>query len=196
MSAVVPAVSAAGAACPGLTAALTRTRTGTRTGTRARTRTGTGRTLRRGFTLVEVLVVLAVAGLMLAVTPPMLSGALPGLELKGAARRTASALRLTRELAIAEGRPAAWLLDIEGGTYRIDGRGRDGRLPRGIALELIAAADEMASETQGGIRFFPDGTSTGGRVILKRGEPGRERGYQVGVNWLTGRVLIADWEAQ
>lgn len=176
MSAVVPARLPDGAARPHLN--------------------GAGRVARSGFTLVEVLVVLAIAGLMLAVTPPLLSGALPGLELKGAARRTASALRLTRELAIAEGRPAAWMIDIANNAYRIDGRGRDGRLPGGIALELVAAADEMASETQGAIRFFPDGTSTGGRVILKRGEPGRERGYQVGVNWLTGRVLIADWAAQ
>jgi general secretion pathway protein H len=138
---------------------------------------------------VELLVVLAIAGLVLAVTPPLLGNALPGLELKSAARRTAGALRLTREQAIAAGQPAVWLVDIDSGEYQV-GDGRAGRLPDGIAIELVAAADEMLSERRGGIRFFPDGTSTGGRVILRRGE----RGYQVGVNWLTGRVQIADWE--
>jgi hypothetical protein len=29
-------------------------------------------------------------------------------------------------------------------------------------------------------------------VILKRGDG--EAGWQVGVNWLTGRILVAEWE--
>ncbi|WP_246155916.1 GspH/FimT family pseudopilin [Thiohalocapsa marina] len=178
---------------------------------------------RRGFTLVELLVVLAIAGLLLAVTPPLITAALPGVELKAAARRTAGGLRLAREAAIASGRDAAWVIDIEDNRYRIlsggsaenhagdqfsdqssdqlgdqaavrsgPPEGRGGRLPAGIDIELVAAAAEMQSDRVGGIRFFPDGTSTGGRVILKRGDSG----YQVGVNWLTGRILIAAWQDQ
>lgn len=144
----------------------------------------------RGFTLVELLVVMAIAGLMLAVTPPLISAALPGVELKASARRTAGALRLTRERAISSGRDQAWQIDIETHRYRI-GEDRQGRLPDGLELRLVAAEREMRDDSQGGIRFYPDGSSSGGRVILARDG----RGYQVGVNWLTGRILIADWEA-
>jgi general secretion pathway protein H len=101
-------------------------------------------------------------------------------------------LRQTREIAIASGRDAAWRVDVEEGRYRIPGRGRSGTLPDGVEIELVAARDEMQSERIGGIRFYPDGTSSGGRVILKR----NESGYQVGVNWLTGRILVADWAAE
>lgn len=146
----------------------------------------------RGFTLVELLVVLAIAGLMLAVAPPLISSVMPGVELKAAARRTAGALRLAREVAIASGRDIAWVIDIDSNRYRIDGDHRGGSLPAGLAVELVAAEDEMQSDTVGAIRFFPDGSSTGGRVILKRGDGG----YQVGVNWLTGRILVADWERE
>jgi general secretion pathway protein H len=143
-----------------------------------------------GFTLVELLVVLAIGGLLLAVAPPLINAALPGVELKAAARRTAGALRLAREIAIADGRDAAWVLDIEQHRYRIDGDHRSGSLPDDLELELVAAEEEMQSEQVGAIRFYPDGSSTGGRVILKRGDAG----FQVGVNWLTGRILIAAWE--
>lgn len=148
--------------------------------------------LPRGFTLVELMVVLAIAGLMLALAPPLISSVMPGVELKAAARRTAGALRLAREIAIADGRDTAWVIDIESNRYRIDGDHRAGSLPAGLEVELVAAEDEMQSESVGAIRFFPDGSSTGGRVILKRGDGG----YQVGVNWLTGRILIADWERE
>ncbi|MBK1647378.1 GspH/FimT family pseudopilin [Rhabdochromatium marinum] len=144
----------------------------------------------RGFTLVELLVVLAIAGLMMSLTPPLISAALPGVELKAAARRTAGALRVTRERAISSGQDQAWVLNIDTKRYQIAGTQRDGRLPDGLKLQLVAAEREMLSDQQGGIRFFPDGSSTGGRVILSRGDSG----YQVGVNWLTGRILIADWE--
>ncbi|MGB5832012.1 MAG: GspH/FimT family pseudopilin [Thiohalocapsa sp.] len=144
---------------------------------------------RHGFTLVELLVVLAIAGLLMAVVPPLISAAMPGVELKAAARRTAGALRLAREIAIAQGRDAAWVIDVENNAYRVDGDHRRGSLPGGLDVELVAAEGEMQSEAIGAIRFFPDGSSTGGRVILKRGDGG----YQVGVNWLTGRILVAEW---
>ncbi len=41
---------------------------------------------RRGFTLLELLVVLAVMGLMVALTVPMLGAAVPGAQLRGVAR--------------------------------------------------------------------------------------------------------------
>ena len=39
----------------------------------------------------------------------------------------------------------------------------------------------------GGIRFFPDGTSTGGGIEIVR----KNRRFLITVDWLTGRVAIS-----
>lgn len=57
-----------------------------------------------------------------------------------------------------------------------------------LVLSLFAAKSEQVSETTGKIRFFPDGSFTGGRVGLARGQ----QKYHVTVDWLTGPISIVD----
>lgn len=147
-------------------------------------------TLSQGFTLLELVVVLAIAALLLAVTPPLITSAFPGVELKASARRVAAGLRLAREEAIRSGGDIAFTLDLEARAFEVDGGFRDGKLPEGLELRLEAAETEMINEHKGAVRFFPDGSSTGGRIILAY----EERGFQVGIEWLTGRIRMAAWE--
>lgn len=148
------------------------------------------RPARPGFTLIELLVVLALAGAMLAIAPPLISAAFPGVELKAAARRTAAGLRLAREEAIRSGRDAAFTLDLAGRSFRVDGDYRPARLPERVQLRMEIAESEQLDPQIGAIRFFPDGSSTGGVILLARGDSG----YRVGVDWLTGRIRIAPWD--
>lgn len=145
-----------------------------------------------GFTLLELLVVLAIATLLLAITPPLLTAAIPGAELKASARRVASGLRLAREEAIRSGRDVAFTLDLETRTFEVDDRFRKEKLPGDLELKLEAAETEMLDDYRGAVRFYPDGSSTGGRVILAL----EDRGYQVGVQWLTGRILVTPWKVE
>lgn len=146
---------------------------------------------RRGFTLVELLVVLAIAVLAMTTVPPLFSAAMPGVELKAAARRTLTSLRLARELAIRQGQDVVLIVDVEERRLELPEH-RALNLPHRLDLKLEAADREMINERRGGIRFFPDGTSTGGRVLLANGDTG----YQVGVNWLTGRIRMAAWDPE
>jgi len=50
----------------------------------------------RGFTLLELLVVLVIAVLLVSLTPPLLSGLSGSTELRGAARQLAAGLRFAR----------------------------------------------------------------------------------------------------
>ncbi len=144
----------------------------------------------RGFTLLELVVVLALATMLIALIPPLISAAIPGVELKSSARRVAAGLRLAREEAIRTGRDIAFRIDLEERSYQVEGPFRRVSLPKGLDLKLVVAESEMENGHMGAIRFFADGGSTGGRVILARDGAG----WQVGTQWLTGRVQVAPWE--
>ena len=140
-----------------------------------------------GFTLIEVIVTLAILGLALVLVagykPPWSSG----LGLKGTASELASGLRLARSEAIAGNRPVAFDLDVTGHVYRV-GAGAVRRLPANLSIELLTITGERRGANAGDIRFNPDGSSTGGRIALA---DDKQR-VAVGVDWLTGRVSVAD----
>ena len=142
---------------------------------------------RAGFTLFELLIVLVILGLTLAVAVPLFSRALPGLELKSSARTVAATLREARSLAIADNREIAVAIDLD--TRRIDLAGlRTETLDEGIDLRVFTAAEELIDRGAGRIRFYPDGTSTGGRVrLLAAG-----RLYDIDIDWITGAVSIRE----
>lgn len=142
----------------------------------------------RGFTLIELMVVLAVLALLLTVAVPFFPKALPGAEIKGAARELAAGLRTARSRAITLNREVGFTLDVEGRRFAVNEVGEARELPPDVEISFVTARSELLDETTGVIRFFPDGSSTGGRVSLAHGA----RGYHVDVDWLTGRISILD----
>ena len=146
-----------------------------------------GRNRDAGFTLVEVLVVLAVVGLALGVVALRGPQRSPALDLRAAAGTVAETLRLARSRAVAGNRTVGVAFDVAGPSLRLDGATPRG-LPPGIAMAVTATLGNTAGGRLGAIQFAPDGSSSGGRVVLQGGG----RRTQVGVEWLTGRVSVAD----
>jgi general secretion pathway protein H len=141
----------------------------------------------RGFTLIEVVVTLAILGLALMLVAGFKAPWSSGLGLRGIASELAAGLRLARSEAIASNRPVALDIDLAGHRYRV-GSGTERPLPSNVSIELLTIAGESRAADVGDIRFNPDGSSTGGRISLADGR----RRMAVGVDWLTGRVTVAD----
>ena len=139
-----------------------------------------------GFTLIELVVVLAVIGFVLALGLPSLHRLMPGVEARATARAVAGVLREARSLAIRDNRRIAVDIDLGRRLVFIPG-GPERSLPPIVAVSLFTAASELDSEQYGRIAFFPDGTSTGGGLGLSAAG---ER-VDVVVDWLTGRVSVA-----
>ncbi len=140
----------------------------------------------QGFTLVELLVVLTLIGLLLLALPPVISSG-SGAGLQSAARDVAAGLRRAQSRAILQNREVAFVLDVNAHQFRIDAEGAPQRLPE-VMLQLYTARSELVDAAIGAIRFYPDGSSTGGEITLSAGE----RAHHVAVDWLTGRVSIDD----
>ena len=143
------------------------------------------RSRQRGFTLVELLVVMVIIAIVLGLVATSLSRSISGAESRAVARKIVASLRYTRTQAILQKQETVFTVDTEERSYAAPGRDPV-TLPEGVDILLTTARSELTSETVGGIRFFPDGGSTGGRVDLFVN--GRE--YNVNVAWLTGEARL------
>lgn len=142
----------------------------------------------RGFTLLEVMVVLVLAALLLTTVSPRFFGVVTTAEVRGAARQLAAGLRYARSRSIVSKQEVAMVLDVDRHQYHIQGQQQVQRLPEQIELTLVTARSEISDTTRGSIRFFPDGSSTGGRITVAN----EKYTYIVNVDWLSGRVSIVE----
>jgi general secretion pathway protein H len=139
----------------------------------------------RGYTLFELLIVLAILGISIAVlAPPVARG--PGLQLRSGTSLVAAVLREARSLAIRDNRELKVIVDIGARTLQVDSGGDERKLEGDLELSVYTATSELQDAKRGAIRFFPDGTSTGGRIRLSS----QVQANDVAVNWLTGHVEI------
>lgn len=138
-----------------------------------------------GFTLIEVLVVIALIALIGTMTAVAMSGGLQGIRLRSASKEVATQLRYTRAQAIASGQPQRFVINPSAHLYSAPGK-RNGRLPQQLGVRFFGARQASAQAGEGAIVFYPDGASTGGHVELVAGQATR----RITVAWLTGEVRI------
>jgi general secretion pathway protein H len=139
----------------------------------------------RGFTLLEMLAVILLIGIAAAAVSVSVSQGLASARVRAASVELAAALRATRAQAIVKGQDQTFDLDIRNASYHAAG-GKPVALPKGMRLSITSAREDQPDRYTGRIRFFPDGSSTGGHILLQRGA----RRWQVNVAWLTGAVSV------
>ena len=142
----------------------------------------------RGFSLLEVIVVITIIGLAYVLLPKMVFSGVSGAELRANARAVATGLRIARDAAINTKREAVMSLDMENRQFTLPNNTKLHKLHEQLDVKLYTAQADLISEKVGTIRFFPDGSSNGGRVTVGTGE----RGFEIDVDWLTGHVTIKD----
>ncbi len=141
----------------------------------------------RGFTLIEMMAVLMLMALIAGAVAFSLGSNLKGVKTRAAVRDLTAAMRYTRGQAIVKHEQRALEIDVEARSYQAPGRPVI-QMPEGLEMKLLTAATEQTGDSKGLIRFFPDGSSSGGRVTLKRGD----HEWRVEIAWLTGEVRMEE----
>lgn len=143
----------------------------------------TSRAFEAGFTLIEMLVVLAILALTATFAAPLLSSGSEGLHLLMASSELSSAFRMTRSAAITRNTETNMMIDVDRRTFSSTVIPQRSFAPE-IEAKLKFASGIRSGSSDGGFRFFPDGSSTGGDVTLSL----RGRQARLCVDWLSGEV--------
>lgn len=138
---------------------------------------------------MEMIAVLALIGIIAVAMTFSLVRGLTGTKVMAASRDLAAAMRYTRGQAIIKREERALEVDTARNTYTAPGRATV-QLPEDMDIALRTTRSELSNEaeTAGRIRFFPDGSSTGGWVRLNSGA----REWLVNVAWLTGEISLEE----
>jgi general secretion pathway protein H len=139
-----------------------------------------------GFTLLELLVVLAIMGALLGVVIARGPVRSRGLQTRAAAGALAQTLRAARAQAIDRHSVVTVAIDPVRRQFAADD-GPMRHLDPDMAVEVLGPALKGPDDTRL-IRFGPDGSASGGEILL--GTAGRR--LRIDVEWLTGRVAVSD----
>lgn len=139
-----------------------------------------------GFTLLEVLCVIAILAIVAGLAVPMLPRGTSRSRLESYAIATAALLKADRNAAIRRRAPTTTQIDAASRTVRSGSSDRVVRVPSDVTFDTLLSARCAERPADSGVHFFSSGMSCGGVIELTRSGGG----YQVRVNWLTGGVDI------
>ena len=143
-----------------------------------------------GFSLLEMILVVALIAIASLLAAMVVTGGLEGMRLRSSSKEIASQLRYTRAQAIATGQPQRFVIDPRGHRWQAP-NDRHGKIPTALDIEFTGAREAQPRAGEGGVLFFPDGASTGGRVQLRA----KQAVSRIDVAWLTGEVTLSRAQA-
>jgi type II secretion system protein H len=137
-----------------------------------------------GFTLIELVVVLAIVAVATAVVLPAVGRGRETMQLRGEARRVAAVLREARLQAVSQRRPTRVVLDRTRNTVVVTARNHDHPLrelvvPAGLRFSVATGSDTLTFSSRGLTRET--------RWLLEA--PGGHR-LAIDVDGVTGRVRV------
>jgi general secretion pathway protein H len=137
-----------------------------------------------GFTLLELLVVLCILALSYIFAAPMFKGATGNTALLATAQKIANEMRVARASAIRDNVERTLTIDLASRRFWVDGVTGVSKIADGISVDFVTLQKEQLSAREGRIRFFVDGSATGGNVILRA----NQRTVTIALDWMTGHA--------
>ena len=136
----------------------------------------------KGFTFVELIVVLAILAGLAALVAPSFSRTVASARLRTAASDVRSTFARTRALAVATARERSAVFDLSRGEFGVDNEAVR-VLPETIRLGAVLPGGDPLDRGSVRVRFFPDGGGEEVEISVKAEDGGALR---VTVDPLTG----------
>lgn len=140
-----------------------------------------------GFTLLELIIVLGIMVLGFSAVAVNMSTGNDSMALKAAARDLTSGLRYVRSQAMLSHSQATLDFNLSENSYSLTNQNKVYEIPETIDVTINTAKDEL-HDGVAQLRFFPDGSSIGGRITLEKNNLSQE----ININWLTGHVTLIE----
>jgi general secretion pathway protein H len=144
------------------------------------------RACERGFTLLEMVCVIALIAMLAAVLLPFLPRHTSRARLQAYALETATLLKADRNSAIRRRADVSTLVDAPSRAIRSGVTSETIRIPDDVRFDALLPQTCRQRAALSTISFFADGMSCGGSIALSR----LDAAYEIRVNWLTGRIEI------
>lgn len=119
----------------------------------------------KGFTLLEIIIVITLVVLILSFTTLFFGNALPGARLNAAARELAAMMRYAKILARNNGELQSVLINLDTGRYGIEGV-QTRNIPEGINIRVTDPVTGEVSRGSYAVLFHESGISEGGSITL------------------------------
>jgi len=150
----------------------------------------------RGFSLLELVIVLLIISLLALLVTPRLTKTVSHMEVKSAAKKISAILRYCRSEAVNKNRIVQVNFDTESNLISVMSA-EEGEekpimrnsylLPRAIRMEKIEAGKTILENALPSFEFYPNGGANGGTAVIRGGEG---RAYTLQVDFLTGGVKV------
>ena len=160
----------------------------------------------RGFSFIEILVVLVLLSLSAALISPSFSRFLKTVELQGAVKKVSAILRYCRSEAVHRGNVYRVIFQPETRGIKVESiesseeeekeEGKESKskspartytFPEGIQMKEVKVEPPQYASDLPSIEFYPSGGSNGGTILLGAEE---RSGYRIKVHFLTGAVTV------
>ena len=146
----------------------------------------------QGFTLIELLVVLVILAASSAIVAPRIDNAVAAARSKAAIRDVFHLAAAARREAVKGASEVVLQVDTAARRVTVAALKRDLQLPESLEVKITAAKSEQQNQQRAGVRFFADGSATGGRISL--GYPTKPT-YTLDIDWLTGVAVVGVGES-
>lgn len=138
-----------------------------------------------GFTLVELLVVFAIMGVLLAVVPPVMGKLRDAVVYRQTVQDISSLLRSARQQARLTGVQTVVQFHSQHRSFTVLG-GESLKVDESLGIRVEAAEITAKADGSHGIWFLPEGGSTGGSISINRLGVFPASGVRLRVDWLSG----------